>query len=51
MEKLDPKKKIKYILSREHCIVINKCYYIKSIRDLGRDQQNVIVVDVFYLVM
>lgn len=43
---IDPKKYVSYFLSREHCVVINQTYFIKPIRDLGRDTRNVIAVDV-----
>lgn len=48
---IDPRKNISHVLSREHCIVINKFYYIKCLKDLGRDRKNIIAVDVIYLVI
>lgn len=45
VEKLDPKRCITAFLSREHCIVINKTYFVKPLKDLGRDTKKVICVD------
>lgn len=49
LEKIDPKKYIAHWLTWEHCIIINKMYYVKSVRQLGRDHKNVITVDVITL--
>lgn len=46
---IDPKKYISYCLTRQHCVVINQTYFIKPVRDLGRDTKNVIAVDVSIL--
>ena len=46
MSHIDPKNRISYVLSREHCITINKYHYIKHLNALGRDLSNVILVDV-----
>lgn len=47
---LDPKKRIAHRLYREHCIVINKTYYLKNLKILGRDLQDIIIVDVLTFV-
>lgn len=44
---IDPKKRISHRLYREHCIVINKTYYLKNLKILGRDLKDIIIVDVF----
>ena len=46
LEKIDSKRRISHVLLRDHCIIINKAYNLKHIRILGRDEQNVIFVDV-----
>ena len=47
IEKLDPKKQwISYSISREHCTVINDSYFLKPIKNLGRDSKTIVVVDV-----
>ena len=46
IEKIDPKNRISHIILREHCIVVNKIHYLKNIKILGRDEKNVIFVDV-----
>jgi len=43
---IDPKKRISHVLNRDHCIIINKLYYLKNLKILGRDLKNTILVDV-----
>lgn len=43
---IDPKKRISHVLNREHCIIINKAYYLKNLKVLGRDLKQMILVDV-----
>ena len=43
---IDPKKRISYVLNRDHCIIINKAYYLKNLKILGRDLKKTILVDV-----
>ena len=43
---IDPKKRISHLLNRDHCIIINKIYYLKNLKILGRDLKQVILVDV-----
>lgn len=51
VEQIDPKGRISHVLNRDHCIVINKLYYLKNLKILGRDMKQVILVDVRYFVM
>lgn len=46
LDLIDPKKRISHRLYREHCIVINKTYYLKNLKILGRDLSYTIIVDV-----
>lgn len=46
MEYLDPKNTIRHVLSRQHCIIVNKYYYLKNLDVLGRDLSQVVFVDV-----
>jgi CTD small phosphatase-like protein 2 len=43
---IDPKHRISHRLYREHCVAINKTYYLKNIQTLGRKLKDVIIVDV-----
>lgn len=43
---IDPKKRISYVLNRDHCIIINKAYYLKNLKIMGRDLKQMILVDV-----
>lgn len=43
---IDPKKRISYVLNRDHCIIINKVYYLKNLKVIGRDLKQTILVDV-----
>lgn len=44
---IDPKRlRITHRLYREHCVIINKKYYLKNIRTLGRNMNETIIVDV-----
>ena len=46
LDLIDPKHRISYRLYREHCVVINKTYYLKNLKILGRDLTQTIIVDV-----
>jgi len=43
---IDPKKRIAHRLYRNHCIIINKSYYLKNMRILGRNLKDIVIVDV-----
>ena len=51
VQEIDPKKRISHVLNRDHCIVINKIYYLKNLKILGRDLKQVILVDVITLLI
>ena len=36
LDLIDPKHRISHRLYREHCVVINKTYYLKNLKILGR---------------
>ena len=46
LAKIDSKGWISHRLYREHCVVVNKSYYLKNLRILGRNISNIIMVDV-----
>lgn len=46
---IDPRKRISHVLHRDHCLIINKTYYLKNLKILGRDLKQTILVDVNYL--
>jgi CTD small phosphatase-like protein 2 len=43
---IDPKRRIAHRLFREHCVAINKQYFLKNIQALGRKTADIILVDV-----
>ena len=43
---IDPKKRIKHVLYREHCIILNKNYFLKNLGILGRNLKQTILIDV-----
>lgn len=43
---IDPKHRISYSLSRQHCVIVNKYHFIKHLDALGRDLDNTILIDV-----
>lgn len=43
---IDPKNRISHVLNRNHCIIVNKIYYLKNLKILGRDLKQTILVDV-----
>jgi TFIIF-interacting CTD phosphatase-like protein len=51
IQEIDAKKRISHVLNRDHCIVINKIYYLKNLKILGRDLKQVILVDVIALLI
>jgi CTD small phosphatase-like protein 2 len=46
IDQIDPKQRISYILYRDHCIIVNKVYYLKNLKILGRDLKNTVLIDV-----
>ena len=46
LEKIDPKKRISYILTREQCTIINGSYFLKPAKNLGRNSKKIVTVDV-----
>lgn len=46
LNKIDPKGWISHRLYREHCIVVNKVYYLKNLKIMGRNLGSTILVDV-----
>jgi CTD small phosphatase-like protein 2 len=48
LKHIDPKKRIKHVLYREHCTVLNKSYFLKNLRLLGRNLKQTILVDVIH---
>ena len=46
LSNIDKKGRIKYRLHRDKCIKMNKVYFLKSMKLLGRDENSVIFIDV-----
>lgn len=46
MEIIDPKKRIKHVLYRQQCTILNKSYFLKNMKLLGRNLKQTILVDV-----
>ena len=46
LKNIDPKKRIKHVLYREHCTVLNKTYFLKNLGLLGRNLKQTILIDV-----
>jgi CTD small phosphatase-like protein 2 len=46
IDQIDPKHRISHRLYRDHCIIVNKVYYLKNLKILGRDLKNVVLIDV-----
>lgn len=46
LKQIDPKKRIKHVLYREHCTILNKSYFLKNLKLLGRNLKQTILVDV-----
>lgn len=46
LKQIDPKKRIKHVLYRDHCTVLNKTYYLKNLSLLGRNLKKTILIDV-----
>ncbi len=46
IDMIDPKNRITHRLYREHCRIVNKTYFLKDIRTLGRNTKDIIIVDV-----
>lgn len=51
LKHIDPSHRISYALYRDKCININKVYYLKSLKRLGRQESNVIFIDVIVLLL
>lgn len=43
---IDPKKRIKHVLYRDQCTILNKNYFIKNLGLLGRNLKQTLLVDV-----
>lgn len=46
IDMIDPKNRVSHRLYREHCRIVNKTYFLKDIRTLGRSPKDIIIVDV-----
>ncbi len=46
LKNIDPKKRIKHVLYREHCTILNKTYFLKNLSLLGRNLKQTILIDV-----
>ena len=46
IDMIDPKNRVSHRLYREHCRIVNKTYFLKDIRTLGRNTKDTIIVDV-----
>lgn len=46
LKQIDPKKRIKHVLYRDHCTVLNKTYYLKNLSLLGRNLKQTLLIDV-----
>jgi regulator of extracellular matrix RemA (YlzA/DUF370 family) len=46
IDMIDPKNRVSHRLYREHCRMVNKTYFLKDIRTLGRNTKDIIIVDV-----
>ena len=46
LSNIDQKGRIKYRLHRDKCIRLNKAYFLKSMKLLGRDENSVVFIDV-----
>lgn len=46
IDMIDPKNRVSHRLYREHCRIVNKTYFLKDIRTLGRNTKDIIIVDV-----
>jgi CTD small phosphatase-like protein 2 len=51
IDQIDPKQRISYRLYRDHCIIVNKVYYLKNLKILGRDLKNTVLIDVTTLLI
>ncbi len=46
IDKIDPRNRISHRLYRENCIIVNKIFYLKNLKILGRNLKDLIIVDV-----
>lgn len=46
LKQIDPKKRIKHTLYREHCTLLNKTYFLKNLSLLGRNLKQTLLIDV-----
>lgn len=51
LRNIDPKNRIKYRLYREHCTILNKSYFLKNLRLIGRNLKQTILVDVLLFLL
>jgi Dullard-like phosphatase family protein len=45
IDMIDPKNRVSHRLYREHCRTVNKTYFLKDVRTLGRNPKDIIIVD------
>ena len=43
---IDPKKRVSHVLYRDSCTVLNKSYFLKNLKCLGRELKQTVLVDV-----
>lgn len=49
LKEIDKKKRISAVLLKEKCLNINKVHFLKSLKVLGRNPQNVVFIDVSFI--
>lgn len=48
LKHIDKKKRISHVLFKEKCLNLNKIHFLKSLRVLGREADNVVFIDVIF---
>jgi TFIIF-interacting CTD phosphatase-like protein len=46
LKRIDKKQRISHLLFKDKCLTINKLHFLKSMKVLGRNPDNVIFIDV-----